>query len=128
MFSYENLKVYKKAFQANQIVYRFIKGNTSIPTYAKNQLGRAAFSIMLNIAEGSAKFSINDRKNFYVTSRGSAFECASLICLFDQGALESELKEKLYNAFEEISRILFTMIQNLEKKLKNEEVKKKISL
>ena len=75
MFSYENLEVYRKAYQANQKVYRLLKENKKIISYAKNQLGRASLSIMLNIAEGSAKFSDKDRKNFYITARGSVFEC-----------------------------------------------------
>ena len=79
MFPYENLEVYKKAYLTNQKVYRMLKGNKSIPGYAKDQLGRASLSIVLNIAEGSAKFSNKDRRSFYITARGSAFECASLI-------------------------------------------------
>jgi hypothetical protein len=63
MFSYENLEVYKKAYALNQAVYRLLKANTSIPRYAKDQLGRASLSIVLNIAEGSAKFSNRDKKN-----------------------------------------------------------------
>jgi len=81
MFSYENLEVYKKAYSLNQQVYRFLKETNTIPRYAKDQLGRASLSIMLNIAEGSAKFSNKDRKNFYTTERGSTFECASFLRL-----------------------------------------------
>ncbi len=36
MFSYENLEVYKRAYGANQKVYRLLKGNKSIPGYAKD--------------------------------------------------------------------------------------------
>ena len=115
MFSYENLEVYKKAYLTNQRVYQLIKGSATIPPYTKNQLGRACLSIMLNIAEGSAKFSDKDRRNFYVTARGSAFECSSLICfLYDQREMENDLKENLYLAFEEISKMLFAMIKNLD--------------
>src|SRR5690242_7253221 len=57
MFSYEHLEVYKKAYSLNQQVYRFLKANNTIPRYAKDQLGIASLSILLNIAEGSAKFS-----------------------------------------------------------------------
>ena len=85
MFPYENLGVYKKSYRANQTLYRFLKGNIIIPPYAKNQLGRASLSVMLNIGEGSAKYS------------------------------NKELKKELYTAFDEISRILYTMIKNLEK-------------
>ena len=115
MFPYENLEVYKKAYTANQKAYRFLKGNNSIPGYAKDQLGRASLSIMLNIAEGSGKFSNKDRRNFYVTARGSAFECASLTTfLKGEKEIQDELANTLLSNYEEISRILYTMIKNLQ--------------
>jgi four helix bundle protein len=118
MFPYEKLEVYKKAYSANQKIYRFLKGNKNIPAYVRNQFGRASLSIMLNIAEGSAKFSERDRKNFYVTARGSTFECASLITfIFDEGEIAEPLAEELSSAFEEISRMLYIMIKNLEEKV-----------
>jgi four helix bundle protein len=114
MFSYEDLRVYKKAFEANQKVYRVLKENKVIPSYAKNQLGRASLSIMLNIAEGSAKFSNRDRRNFYITARGSVFECASLVnFLHGEGEMTAEFKDDLCVSYEEISKILFAMIRNL---------------
>ncbi len=83
-----------------------------------NQVGQASvssLSIMLNIAEGSAKFSNKDRKNFYVTARGSTFECAALVnFLHGEEEISNELKLELSNSYEEISRMLFTMIKNLE--------------
>jgi len=70
---------------------------------------------MLNISEGSAKFSNKDRRNFYVTSRGSTFECASLVnFLHDEGEITDDLKIEITSSYEEISRMLFTMIENLE--------------
>jgi len=42
MFPYENLDVYKKAYSVNQVIYRLLKGNKSIPGYARDQLGRPA--------------------------------------------------------------------------------------
>ena len=116
MFPYEQLEVYKKACQVNQKVYRFLKVNKQIPPYTKNQLGRASLSIMLNIAEGSAKFSNKDRKNFFITARGSVFECSSLVkFLHGESELADDLTNDLYCAFDEISRILYTMIKNLDK-------------
>jgi len=116
MFSYENLEVYKKASQTNQKVYRLLKQNKSMPSFAKNQFGRASLSVMLNIAEGSAKISNSDRRNFYITARASAFECASLIGFLNgESEIADDLKEELYSSFEEISKMLFAMIKNLEK-------------
>ncbi len=115
MFPYENLEVYKKAFSANQIVYRFLKANKSIIGYAKDQLGRASMSIMLNISEGSGKFSNKDRRNFYVTARGSVFECASITTFFrEEDEMSADVANGLLTSYEEMSRMLFTMIKNLE--------------
>ncbi|MBC7485325.1 MAG: four helix bundle protein [Cytophagaceae bacterium] len=58
MFPYQKLEVYKKAFLINKSLYNLLKGNSEIPPYLKNQLGRASLSIVLNIAEGSAKLPI----------------------------------------------------------------------
>jgi four helix bundle protein len=116
MFPYEQLEVYKKAYQVNQQVYRLLKANKIIPTYTKTQLGRASLSIMLKIAEGSAKFTSRDRRNFFITARGSVFECSSLVkFLHQEGELAQELSDDLCSAFDEISRILYTIIKNLEK-------------
>ena len=70
---------------------------------------------MLNIAEGSAKFSNKDRRNFYVTARGSAFECAALTTfLRDENEIAEDIFVEIGTAYEELSRMLFTMIKNLE--------------
>jgi four helix bundle protein len=117
MFPYEQLDVYKMAFETNQKIYKLLKKNDVIASYARNQLGRACLSIMLNIAEGSAKHSCKDKRNFFITARGSTFECSALICfLHEDGAITTTLRDELYNSFDRISRILFTMIKNLERR------------
>lgn len=115
MFTFQKLQVYKKAFSLHQSVYTLLKSNSKIPAYARNQLGRACLSIVLNIAEGSAKFSKKDRRSFYVIARGSVFECAALVeILHAENEISSELKMRLEQGFEEVSRMLYTMIKNLE--------------
>ena len=115
MFPYQKLNVYKKAFLVNSLIYNFLKGNPKIPAYAKNQLGRSSMSIVLNIAEGSAKFAKRDRRNFYVIARGSVFESAAMIeVLLAENEISKELKAHLEKGLEEISVMLYTMIKNLE--------------
>ena len=77
MLIFENLLVYKNAFAVNQTVYRFLKENTTIARYVRDQLGRASLSVQLNIAEGSGRFANKDRRNFFIMARSSALECAS---------------------------------------------------
>jgi four helix bundle protein len=80
-----------------------------------DQLRRASFSIMLNIAEGSSRFSNKDRKNFMVVARGSAFECAAIIeYLFEISILKEDEFNTYTNDLEAISKMLFSLIQNLD--------------
>ena len=58
--------------------------NNKLDRYVKDQLGRASFSIILNIAEGSGKFSKPDRRNYFVTSRGSVFECVAILDILSE--------------------------------------------
>ena len=115
MFTFENLEVYKKAFSQNQKIYRLLKKDVAIPRYMKDQLGRASLSIQLNIAEGSGRFAKRDRRNFFVVDRSSALECASLIqFLYAENEISVEVQSDSLASYEELSKMLFTMIKNLE--------------
>ena len=80
----------------------------------KDQLYRASFSIALNIAEGSGRFSERDRKNFFVIARSSVFECVAILDILKDGSI---IDEKEYTDFEaqadELSRMLFGLIRKL---------------
>ena len=113
MFEFQNLEVYKKAkafhLEAKQLIHSIQLDKT-----VKNQLFRASFSIALNIAEGSGRFSKPDRRNFFIISRGSVFECVAIIdILQDQNLIEKSKFELMLQKADELSRILFTMIKNL---------------
>jgi four helix bundle protein len=115
MFSYENLEVYKKAFQNNKVIYRFLKENKTVPAFMRDQLGRASLSIPLNIAEGSGKFGHKDRRSYYITARASCFECAAIVTfLNEENDMTDETFKAVVHAFEEISKMLYSMIKNLE--------------
>lgn len=113
MFDFQKLEVYKKSkvfhvsCKALIIKYKFDR-------YVNDQLGRASFSVPLNIAEGSGKFSSKDRKNYFTTARASVFECVAILdILSDENAIsEGELENLMKNA-DELSRILYVMIKNL---------------
>ena len=79
MFDFEKLKVYKDAKELNKEILKFLRENKKIDSYLQNQLRRASISIVINIAEGSGKFSKPDKRNFYTIARGSAYECVSML-------------------------------------------------
>jgi len=113
MFDFEKLTVYSKAKAFNIKVQVFLS-HSDVDRTTYSQLRRAAFSIMLNIAEGSGRYSKADKRHFYVISRGSTFEC---VAIFDYLKDISVLSESEFNAFysdlDELSRMLFSMIQKL---------------
>lgn len=117
MFPYERLIVYNKAFDSQRRVMLMLHQYKSIPAYVKNQFGRASLSIMLNIAESSGRTSSKERKNFLTIARGSVFECAAILdLLFAQQEISQDIYSELKTEYEEISRMLFTMISNLASK------------
>jgi four helix bundle protein len=112
---FEKLMVYQKSkFFYNEIQENVLDINL-IDKATKDQLRRAALSIALNIAEGCSRFSKADRRNFLVISRGSAYEVAAWFDLLKPGIIETEKIAEYKNTMEEISKMLFAMIKQLEK-------------
>ena len=114
MFDFEELAVYKKAKSFNSGIRDFMK-NVQLDRITNDQLRRAAFSVVLNIAEGTGRFSKADRCNFYIISRSSIFECVAILdVLLGEGRIDKVLYDNLYQLAEEISKILFSMIKQLK--------------
>jgi four helix bundle protein len=68
--------VYKKAKIFHETIINIVSKNR-ITGYYNDQICRASFSVVLNIAEGSGRFSKSDRKNFFIIARSSVFECVA---------------------------------------------------
>ena len=78
-FDHERLDVYRLALDflvfANELTSKLPRGRA----HFADQLGRAALSVLLNIAEGAGKTSPADKRRFYLTARGSATESAAML-------------------------------------------------
>lgn len=113
MSDFEKLEVYSKTKQFNNTVSLFLE-HAKVSKNKRDQLERAAFSIMLNIAEGTGRFTRADKKNFYTIARGSAFECVAIFdYLSDQKVIDKERFKEFYAMLEEISKMLYAFIRNL---------------
>lgn len=113
MFDFQKLEVYQKS-KKFYIDTRAIITETKLDNYMKDQLSRAAFSIPLNLAEGSGKFSKADRRNYFTTARASLFECVAILdILNDERKINSTVYQSQLEMADELSRILYSMINNL---------------
>ncbi len=78
-FDHERLDVYQLAVDflvyADGVIRKLPRGRA----HFSDQLGRAALSVVLNIAEGAGKVSAADKRRYYLTARGSATESAALL-------------------------------------------------
>jgi four helix bundle protein len=115
MFDFQKLEVYKKALSLHndlKLVSRKPRINKSI----SDQLFRASLSITPNIAEGSGRFTSKDRRNFFIVERSSVIECVAIL---DSISAELDFSQdhylRLISSADEISRMLYAMIRNLEK-------------
>lgn len=113
MFDFENLEVYKKSKDLNKEVLKFLKDNNRLDSYLRDQIKRASISIVINIAEGSGKFSKADKRNFYTISRGSVYECVSLFELvLDENQIDNNDFDYFKDKYETISKMLLGLINS----------------
>lgn len=114
MFDFQKLTVYQKAKGFVNATDAMLT-NETVDKNLRDQMHRASVSIMLNIAEGSARMSKKDRRNFYGIARGSAYECVAVLdILSDRRIIALETYNAMFGLLEEISKMLWAMIRNLE--------------
>jgi four helix bundle protein len=90
-FEHERLEVYQAARELNRAVRHRLAQVRRGHSDSRDNLTRAAKSVTRNIAEGSARWSVPDKVNFYHIARASAAECAASIDeLVDHGLVAEE--------------------------------------
>jgi four helix bundle protein len=106
---------WQKARQVTKSVYAVTKNSYFAKDFGlRDQIRRASVSIMANIAEGFARRSDKDFAYFLNISRSSAAEVQShLYVAIDQGYLEENDFENIYNEFEETSKMIFSLVRHL---------------
>jgi four helix bundle protein len=97
-------------------VYRYTQAFPKIETYGlTSQLRRAAVSVPSNIAEGQARRSTGEFKQFLGNARGSLTEAETQILIArDLGYLEQNQGEMLLGGAAEIGRMLNGLLAALK--------------
>ena len=90
-------------FRSYQLSVQFYREAVRVrcPSHLRDQFLRAASSVTLNLAEGSAKATVKDRQRFYRIALGSLRECQAILDLLPEheltvSALSDNLGAHLY--------------------------------
>jgi four helix bundle protein len=113
---FEDIQAWQKARVLTRTIYAVTNGKTKFGSdYGlKDQIRRAAVSIMSNIAEGFARRTDKDFGRFLYIALGSAAEVQSqLYVALDQGYLTDQEFKDLYEAASEAARLTTGFIQYL---------------
>ena len=116
MFDFEKLDIYQVLRDLNYKVFSFLNEDKKIDPSVKDQWKKASQSAVLNLAEGTGRMTISDKKHFITISRGSIFECVALMQqVFDQGQIDSGKYQELYDKYEQASKMLLGMYRSYDK-------------
>ena len=116
MFDFEKLDVYQKIKLLNVKVFVYLKKLKSLDPYIIDQWKRASLSILLNLAEGTARITNADKKHFITIARSSVFESVALLeFLKESGEIEEADYDGLYADYETISKMLLGMYRSFNK-------------
>jgi four helix bundle protein len=117
-FRFKKLEIYKLAREFCNITYKLVK--EKFPSNERfglsSQLLRAATSIVLNIAEGSAKFSDPDFRRFLLNALGSCNEVVAILDLsLDQKYINQEEYQLLINKLSLLTNKLGALIKKIHR-------------
>jgi four helix bundle protein len=116
MFDFEKLDVYQVVKDQNLKALAFITKSTEVDPYLKDQWKRASLSILLNLAEGTGRMSVQDKKHFYTVARSSVFECVAILDLLHEMELvDNEFYKDIYTGYEQASKMLLAMYRSMDK-------------
>ena len=112
-FLFENLRAYQKSLSFAEEVLQLTRTPPKGCAVIADQLRRAAMSISANLAEGSGRWHLKDRKQFFWVARASANECvAHLRFAVTEGLIEAENYPRLKCDLEVIGKMITALISH----------------
>jgi four helix bundle protein len=113
--SYRNLRVWNKAMTLVLDVYRITEPFPEVERFGlTSQLRRAAVSVASNIAEGHARTTRGEYKNFLSIARGSVVEVEVQLTLAEQlGYVQSPALASALDHCDAVSRMITNMKRGL---------------
>jgi len=114
---FEDIQAWQKARLLVKEIYSISNSGQFAKDFGlRDQIRRAAVSIMLNIAEGFARKTAKEFVQFLVIAHGSAAEVqAALYVALDQQYINQECFDALYNQAQETSKMIMGFARYLSK-------------
>lgn len=117
MFDHDKLDVYQCALGIMDLVDEILDQLPKGRAHLKDQLDRAATSIVLNIAEGAGEFSRADKQRFYRMARRSATEsAATLDIIARRNHAPPEMLANVRNQLVRVVAMLVRMTQSSQRR------------
>ncbi|MDT8392010.1 MAG: four helix bundle protein, partial [Lentisphaeria bacterium] len=113
--SYKDLLIWQKGMDLVQLIYELTHQFPKHEQYGlSNQLRRAAVSIPSNIAEGQARQSTLEFRNFLSIARGSLAEVETQLLIARRlGYVQQNTLDRVLDIQEELSRMIPTLMKKL---------------
>jgi len=115
MYNFEKLTAWNKAMEFCEVIYNETKHFPKEEIFGlTSQLRRAATSIPLNIAEGSACSSKREFRHFLTIALGSQYEVVTIVRLSKRlEYIKNEAYCKIAELLDEIGKLLHGLINSL---------------
>ena len=116
MKDYKDIKVWQRAMQLAEEVYRLVKQLPKEEMFGlSGQLRRAVVSIPSNIAEGYGRESKTEYLRYLKIARGSLYEVETQLYLcIRTGLLREEDTDKAFSYVSEIGKMLNVLIRSIQ--------------
>ena len=108
-FDHERLDVYQRALEVLDLCDAIIEHMPTGRAHLKDQLDRAATSIVLNIAEGAGEFSGHEKRRFYRIARRSATEAAAILHIVQRRRHADE--QRVHQARDLLVRVVAMLVR-----------------
>lgn len=111
-YPYEKGDVYRRAMNFAERIYRFADELPKAQWVLADQFKQAAMSISLIRAEGNGSWHPKERMDFFLITRGSAFDCVPLLELCRRRKLIDETEcMKLEAELDTLARMLTRLVR-----------------
>ncbi|CAE6519236.1 Four helix bundle protein [Nitrosomonas nitrosa] len=113
--NYRELIIWQKAMDLVELIYQVTKNFPKEELYGlTSQIRRAAVSIPSNIAEGQARQSTSEFRNFLSIAQGSRAEVETQLMIAQRlDYLPQQKAEQILNLSEEIKRMIYSLTSKL---------------